>query len=129
LSIKKKFEKFSAPYEKRVKSLKRLHNSGLSTWVSMEPYPTPNLVDQNLYKVLEKIKFVDKIIFGKLNYNVKVTEFTDNKEFYNEKAKIVIDFCETYGIGYHIKYGTSKKDNRRTERIFRQKTVISGVEI
>jgi len=84
----------------------------------MEPYPTPNLVEQDLKKVLAKINFVDKIIFGKLNYNVKVTEFQDNKDFYDDCAKIVINFCEKNNIGYHIKYGTQKKDNKKTEKIF-----------
>ena len=86
----------------------------------MEPYPTPNLVKQDLLNILKKIKFVDKIIFGKLNYNVKVTEFQDNKNFYNEQANIVIDFCERNNIDYHIKYGTQKKDNKQTEKIFRE---------
>jgi len=118
--FKKRFEPGAAPYEDRVKSLKYLHDHGLKTWVSMEPYPTPNLVDQDLKKVLAKINFVDKIIFGKLNYNIKVTEFQDNKDFYDGCAKIVINFCEKNNIGYHIKYGTQKKDNKKTEKIFRK---------
>jgi len=116
--FKRRFEPGAAPYEDRVKSLKYLHDHGLKTWISMEPYPTPNLVEQDLKKVLAKINFVDKIIFGKLNYNVKVTEFQDNKDFYDDCAKIVINFCEKNNIGYHIKYGTQKKDNKKTEKIF-----------
>ncbi|KKS40509.1 MAG: Radical SAM domain protein [Candidatus Kuenenbacteria bacterium GW2011_GWA2_42_15] len=118
-NFKKRYEPFSAPYEPRIKALKYLHDKGLKTWVSMEPYPTPNLVEQNLNKILERIKFVDKIIFGKLNYNVKTSEFEDNKNFYQECAELVIDFCEKNNIERHIKYGTQKKDNKKTERIFR----------
>jgi len=118
--FKNNFEPGAAPYEARIKSLKYLHDNGLKTWVSMEPYPTPNLVKQDLNEVLDKISFVDKIIFGKLNYNVKVTEFQDNKNFYDECANTVIDFCQRNGIEYHIKYGTQKKDNKRTEKIFKR---------
>ena len=32
----------------------------------------------------------------------------------------MIDFCEKNNIDYHIKYGTQKKDNKQTERIFRE---------
>lgn len=86
----------------------------------MEPYPTPNLVRQDLTAILDKISFVDKIIFGKLNYNIRVTEFQDNKNFYDECANTVIDFCDKNNIDYHIKYGTQKKDNKRTEKIFKR---------
>ncbi len=119
-NFKNNFEPNAAPYASRIKALKYLHDNGLKTWVSMEPYPTPNLVEQDLSKILNKIEFVDKIIFGKLNYNVKVTEFQDNKIFYNEQANIAIDFCEKNNIDYHIKYGTQKKDNKETEKIFRE---------
>ena len=77
-------------------------------------------------KILEKISFVDKIIFGKLNYNVKVSNYQDNKKFYEECASTVIDFCEKYNIGHHIKYGTKKRDDRKTEGLFRKHPVISS---
>jgi DNA repair photolyase len=116
-NFKRIFEPFSAPYNKRVKSLKYLHDNGLKTWVSMEPYPTPNLVKQNLSIILDKISFVDKIIFGKLNYNIMSSKFKHNNLFYDECVKIVIDFCKKYNIDYHIKFGTQRKYNKKTERI------------
>jgi DNA repair photolyase len=115
--FKKRFEPFSAPFKERIRTLKRLHDGGLKTWVSIEPYPTPNLVKQNLNEILNEISFVDKIVFGKLNYNVKTSEFKDNVSFYEDCAGIVIDFCKSAGIEYHIKYGTRIKDNRKTENI------------
>jgi DNA repair photolyase len=118
--FKKAYEPFSAPYEQRIKSLRYLHDNGLRTWVSLEPYPTPNIVKQDLLKILYKINFVDKIIFGKLNYNVKISEFKDNKDFYAECVNTVIDFCHRHNIEYHIKYGTLRKDNKKTEKIFRK---------
>lgn len=116
----KQFEPGASPYRQRINSLKYLHEKGLKTWISMEPYPTPNLVKQNLSEILNEIRFVDKIIFGKLNYNVKTSKFENNKEFYDEQAKEVIDFCRKNNIEYHIKYGTQIVENRNTEKIFKQ---------
>jgi hypothetical protein len=72
----------------------------------MEPYPTPNLINQDINKILETISFVDKIIFGKLNYNVKSSGFKYTKEFYNNVAETVVRYCKDKRIAYHIKQGT-----------------------
>lgn len=117
-SFKHRFEPYSAPYLGRIKSLKILHARGLKTWVSMEPYPTPNLSKQDLLRILEKVSFVDKIIFGKLNYNVQSSQFKDNESFYEECANTVIDFCKKHKIDCHIKYGTKKNYNQKTASIF-----------
>jgi DNA repair photolyase len=123
--FKKIFEPSSAPYFERINSLKYLHKMGLKTWVSMEPYPTPNLVKQDLLKILNKISFVNKIVFGKLNYNVHSSLFReDNKSFYEDCANIVKKFCEARGINYHIKYGTQQKDNKGTAILFKKNTEI-----
>ncbi|GAI06807.1 unnamed protein product, partial [marine sediment metagenome] len=129
--FKKKIEPFSAPFKDRIKSLKYLHNKGLKTWVSMEPYPTPNLVQQDLSKILEEISFVDKIIFGKLNYRIESSQFISNKDkkFYEQHANKVISFCKKRGIGRHIKYGTLKKDNKKTEKIFRTNRIINKTRV
>lgn len=124
-NFKKRFEPFSAFYKGRIKSLKRLHDAGLKTWISMEPYPTPNLVKQDLLNLLKEVSFVDNIIFGKLNYNCESSNFPDNKEFYNECAKIVESFCKKRGIKYHIKYGTKNLDNKSTSKIFKKTPLVS----
>lgn len=117
--FKESFEPFSAPYEQRIKSLYNLHIAGLKTWVSIEPYPTPNLdKKQDLTRLLNKIKFVDRIIFGKLNYNVLSSKFVNNSEFYEECADKVTKFCSKNGIDCHIKFGTKEKYNKNTEKIF-----------
>ncbi|MBI4655596.1 MAG: radical SAM protein [Elusimicrobia bacterium] len=121
--FKRRFEPYSASYKDRIKSLKYLHDKGLRTWVSVEPYPTPNLIKQDLKKILGEISFVDKIIFGKLNYNVKSTQFDSNGDFYHDCAETVIEFCRENNIEVHIKYGTQKKDIRKTEKIFIKKTI------
>jgi len=118
--FKTTFEPYSAPYQKRINALKRLSDNGLKTWVSIEPYPTPNIVKQDLLKILKEVSFVDKVIFGKLNYNVRTSKFRDNRAFYQECSNIVKEFCISNGIELHIKYGTEKKDNKTTESIFRK---------
>ncbi|KKO02743.1 hypothetical protein LCGC14_0101920 [marine sediment metagenome] len=120
ITLSEKFRRSKEPFavsiEKRVKTLKFLHNKGLKTWVSMEPYPTPNLIEQDLTKILEKIAFVDKIVFGRWNYNALTTYFDSYKTFYNDCAYRVIKFCEEKGIEYHIKEGTvDRKYFRKSE--------------
>ena len=100
------YEPNSSNYKLRVDALKKLHDLGSQTWVSIEPYPTPNIFQQDLLTILNKISFVDKIIFGRTNYNKKVSEYKNYKQFYNEQAELVIDFCNEHNIAYHIKNGT-----------------------
>lgn len=90
--------------------MKKLHNAGLKTWVSIEPYPTPNIINQDLRVILNEVAFVDKIVFGRLNYNKKVREYLWYKEFYNYCSDVVIRFCEQRNILYHIKDGTITDD-------------------
>lgn len=104
--FRRKHEPFAAPIKERIKALKFLHNAGLKTWVSMEPYPTPNLIKQDLLEILNEIAFVDKIVFGKWNYNGITSYFNDNKNFYNDSAYEVIKFCGNNSINCHIKRGT-----------------------
>jgi DNA repair photolyase len=105
-SFRKEMEPNSTPYMKRIKSLEYLHNEGFSTWVSIEPYPTPNIIDQDISAILNSVRFVDKIIFGRLNYNKKVSEYSDVKKYFNRLSDQVITFCNTNHILYHIKTGT-----------------------
>jgi len=118
-NFKHRFEPYSAPYKKRIESLEYLHKKGLKTWVSMEPYPTPNLVRQDLRNILKSVSFVDKIIFGKLNYNTESNKFEENIIFYKNCVDIVIDFCRKKGIEFHIKYGTQNEAFNKTEKIFK----------
>ena len=72
----------------------------------MEPYPTPNIIEQDIRVILDKISFVDKIVFGRTNYNTLISSYKNHKEFYNNQAQIVIDYCEKNNKQYHIKNGT-----------------------
>lgn len=104
--FRKEMEPNTASYQERIQALRALHDAGCKTWVSMEPYPTPNFIEQDLAEIIESISFCDKIIFGRLNYNKKVSEYKDSKKFFNESAKQIIDYCEKHRKQYHIKDGT-----------------------
>lgn len=101
-----KYEPGTAKYVERINSLKKLHDNGFYTWVSIEPYPTPNIINQDILEILNSICFVDKIVFGRLNYNSDVSKYKDFREYYNQMSNIVIDFCDKNKILYHIKTGT-----------------------
>jgi DNA repair photolyase len=104
--FREKIEPNAAPYGERIRHIKELHEIGCKTWVSVEPYPTPNIIEQDIYDILESVKFVDKIIFGRTNYNAEISKYVNHKIFYNELSDKVIDFCEKNSIAYHIKDGT-----------------------
>ena len=104
--FRQEMEPNSAPFLERIQALRALHDAGCRTWVSMEPYPTPNFIEQDLETILDEISFCDKIIFGRLNYNKKVSEFKNYKQYFNSCAQTVIKFCQDNNKDYHIKDGT-----------------------
>jgi DNA repair photolyase len=104
--FRKKYEPFAAPITERIRALKNLHDKGLKTWISMEPYPTPNIFRQNIYRILKEISFVNKIVFGRWNYNSLTSDFGSYKSFYNFTSEIVNKYCRQNGIECHIKDGT-----------------------
>lgn len=87
---RKKVEPCAASYAERLQSLKTIHDAGCKTWVSMEPYPTPNLVEQPLAELLDSIKFVDRLVFGRANYNSEISAYKDHHSFYNQQAHYVM---------------------------------------
>lgn len=105
-NFRKEIEPNASTYQERIASLKALHDAGCKTWVSIEPYPTPNFVKQDIRDILESVSFTDKIIFGRLHYNKKVSEYKDYKKFFNEEAQKVIDYCNENNILFHIKTKT-----------------------
>jgi len=114
--FRQRYEPYTADYNERIQGLKKLHIAGAKTWVSIEPYPTPNMVKQGIGKILSEVSFVDKIIFGRLNYNAKVSEYPNYGVFYNSCAKEVIAFCRTKNIAYYIKKGTYTASFEECER-------------
>ena len=96
----------AATYQDRLTALRTLHDKGCKTWVSIEPYPTPNLIVQDLVEILEAVAFTDKIIFGRTNYSKEITAYKKHRAFYNEQTEKVVLFCKERNIQFHIKEGT-----------------------
>ena len=109
-AYREQMEPGAAPCSERLAALKALHEAGCKTWVSMEPYPTPNMIEQNLHELLEAVSFTDRIIFGRTNYSKIANAYKGHKHFYNECAAEVISFCQERGIDYHIKKKTITKE-------------------
>jgi DNA repair photolyase len=105
-TFRENFEPNTASFEDRIDSLRCLHEKGLKPWVSIEPSPTPNIIRQDLRKILEAVSFVDEIIFGRLNYSPRTRAFPHSSTFYNDQAKAVVSFCKRNNISCHIKDGT-----------------------
>jgi DNA repair photolyase len=104
--FREKYEPSAATIKRRLKALLNLHEQGCRTWVSIEPYPTPNIINQDIHALLDALFFVDRIIFGRMNYNESVTGYKERKIFYNQQAAIVVEFCKEHNIQCHIKNGT-----------------------
>jgi DNA repair photolyase len=103
---RKKIEPGASSYAERIAALKAIHDKDCKTWVSIEPYPTPNLIQQDLTEILNAVSFTNRIIFGRTNYSKEISEFTKHRAFYNEQAEIVVQFCRERDICFHIKNGT-----------------------
>jgi len=96
--FREKWEPGAAPYAERIAALRLLHEAGRRTLVHMEPYPTPNIIAQDLGAILEKIGFIDELYFGGWNYNKIATAFPGRGEFYRDQGEIARRFCARRGI-------------------------------
>ena len=96
--FRRRWEPEAAPYSERISALKSIHDYGCETLVHIEPYPTPNLVKQNLEDILEAVEFVDHIYFSGWNYNSQVKQFPNYQEFYSDQTIIVRRFCQQHDI-------------------------------
>ncbi|MDD4279217.1 MAG: radical SAM protein, partial [Candidatus Sumerlaeales bacterium] len=105
-AYREQMEPGAVPCLERLAALRTLHDAGCKTWVSIEPYPTPNMIEQDLNEILEAVAFTDRIIFGRTNYSKVANSYEEHKHFYNECAAEVITFCQEHGIDYHIKEKT-----------------------
>jgi DNA repair photolyase len=107
----------AAPYTERVAALRRLHEAGHATWVSMEPYPSPNVVEQDIMDVLESVSFVNRMVFGRTNYSRLASSYPNVKDWYAIQAHLVMDWCAHRGIECYVKKGTLPKDERARMRM------------
>ena len=79
----------------------------------MEPYPSPNIVEQDIFEVLESVSFVDRIVFARTNYNSLVSRYPHVKEWYVRRARDVQHWCEQRGIECYIKKGTLPREEEK----------------
>lgn len=98
--FRRRWEPGASPYAERLAALRALAESGRRTLVHMEPYPTPNIIEQDLGEVLESASFVGSLYFGGWNYSSLSGKFPDREGFYAEREKQVRRFCKARGIEY-----------------------------
>ena len=60
----------------------------------------------DINELLSEMSFVDRIVFGKWNYNSKSTGYSDHKNFYSTKIEEVIKFGYFNEIEVYIKNDT-----------------------
>jgi DNA repair photolyase len=99
--FRKQWEPGATPYAERIAALKYLHDQGLVTRAHIEPYPTPNLIEQDLAKILEAVGFVDNLYFSGWNYNNRIGQFRDAPQFYREQSALAQRFCTKHGIEFN----------------------------
>lgn len=93
-----RWEPGTASYAERIRALRVLHDRGRRTRVHIEPYPTPNIFDQDLGKLLGAVDFVDELFFSGWNYNPSARAFPGREAFYQGQAAQVRNFCGERGI-------------------------------
>lgn len=95
-AMSKKWEPQAALPQDRLGALRKFHDSGIFTWVSIEP----TLNTKSAIKIIETTaSFVDFYKIGRANY-LPMTKSTDWKE-YTEK---VIETCHRLGVKHYIKH-------------------------
>ena len=107
-SYRQQWEPGAASAASRVDSLLQVATGGARTWVSAEPYPTPNIDDTAPYigALLDAVSFADKVVFGKWNYNSLATRYDREHAFYSGIAPQVVEWCARHHKVLHIKTGT-----------------------
>lgn len=105
--FRERMEPGAATIADRLVALRELHDAGCKTWVSIEPYPTPNVLEQELQPILEAVSFVNRIVFGRVHYDRRTSSYEDLDAFYHDAAAQVRRFCDEHGISCHIKTGTA----------------------
>lgn len=91
-----KWERKAALPGDRIATLKRFHEAGIFTWVSIEPTLS---VEESLMIIKATRGFVDHFKIGRANYLKEITRTTDWRDY----TLRVIDLCARYGISHYIK--------------------------
>jgi DNA repair photolyase len=94
-AFSRKWEPGAAPASDRVATLRRFHDAGIFTWVSLEPTLD---VESSLEIVRETHSFVDLYKIGRVNY-LPMTKTTDWRDY----TLRMIDLCQKLGVKHYIK--------------------------
>lgn len=79
---RKKMKPGASPYKDRLEALTALHNAGCKTWISMEPYPTPNMAEQDLQELLEYLYTGNvNCIYIDPPYNTRAKDWKYNNDY------------------------------------------------
>jgi DNA repair photolyase len=93
-----KWERGAALPGNRLAALRKFHNAGIFTWVSLEPTID---IDSSLNIVRETHDFVDLYKIGKANYMAAITKTTDWRGYILR----MVDICTRLGVAHYIKEG------------------------
>jgi DNA repair photolyase len=96
--FRQRWEPGATSYATRIAALRRLHDAGCRTLAHIEPYPPPNVIEQDVTPILEAVAFVDEIYFGRWNYNPAVADYPDAAGFYACTRELVRAFCDAHAI-------------------------------
>ena len=110
-----RYEPGTAPYLERVMGLWRAHDRGLRTFVNMEPYPTPNIWQQDVVRILDAVDFADELRLGRLNYNDAVRQCPGWRAFYLATGETARQFCKHHHIAYEGIGAETETRHRRKE--------------
>jgi DNA repair photolyase len=94
-NFSRKWESGAALPMDRIEALKRYHEKGFFTWVSLEPTID---CDSSLEIVRRTHEFVDLFKIGRVNY-LPITKTTDWKDY----TLRMIDLCQSLGVKHYIK--------------------------
>ncbi|SCK49295.1 DNA repair photolyase [Variovorax sp. HW608] len=95
-----KWERGAAPPADRLAALKRFHEKGIFTWVSLEPTLD---VESSLAIVREAHAYVDLWKIGRANY-LPMTGRTDWESYTHR----MIELCEQLGVAHYVKKDLQK---------------------
>ena len=90
-----KWESGAALPNDRIEAIKKFHDKGIFTWVSLEPTLD---VDASLAIIERTHKFVDLFKIGRVNY-MPMTKTTDWEDYTHR----IIDLCDRLGVAHYIK--------------------------
>lgn len=97
-SVRRLLEPMAPSIDRRIKALKKLHDEGIKTWVSVEPI-LPDFQWSNPIEIILKLKdFVDWWVFGRLNYVSGI-----KPKLYKIASDEISNICNQLGVQYLIK--------------------------